>query len=102
MTGTWNETAAGRRTQGNAARRLVLTRILSATPANFYCPMLRQEGVFTGGDGAILGFVRHQRRGGTALVYLHGISSHAGWFDGPADKRCARGYDVLCLARKPG
>ena len=61
---------------------------------------VREESVYEGFDGAELGFVRHLGGGDTALVYLHGIQSHAGWFDGPADMLCAAGYDVYCLDRR--
>ena len=65
----------------------------------------RRELEFTGSGGATLGLVEHRLREGTtqgrtALIYLHGTSSHAAWFDGPADMLCARGYDVHCLDRR--
>ena len=56
--------------------------------------------MFAASDGAILGFVQHRLRRDTALVYLHGIESHAGWMDGPADMLCEKGYDVFCLDRR--
>jgi alpha-beta hydrolase superfamily lysophospholipase len=61
------------------------------------------EGVYTGSGGAQLGFVAYrkvQSAPGTALVYLHGIESHAGWFDAPARLLSARGYDAFCLDRR--
>jgi len=61
----------------------------------------RTEEVFRSeADGKELGFVAHRGKGRRAIVYLHGISSHAGWFDHAADLLCARGYDVFCLDRR--
>ena len=53
-------------------------------------------------DGKSLGYVQHQSRGKAtaALVYLHGISSHAGWFEQAGDLLCASGFDVFCLDRR--
>ena len=63
----------------------------------------RQELEFDLGSGGKLGYIRHHQPGkkaNTALVYLHGIESHGGWFDGPADLLCGQGYDVYCLDRR--
>jgi len=66
--------------------------------------VVREEAEYRGLDGATLGFVRYvneaDRRDGTAFVYLHGIQSHAGWFEGAAEGLCSRGYDVYCLDRR--
>ncbi len=35
-----------------------------------------------------------------AFVYLHGIESHAEWFDAPARLLCEQGYYVACLDRR--
>jgi hypothetical protein len=37
--------------------------------------------VYAASDGAALGYIRYDKPGAkTALVYLHGIESHSGWF----------------------
>ncbi len=52
-------------------------------------------------DGASLGYVSYSSPGArTALVYLHGIESHAGWFAKAATLLRDRGYDVYCLDRR--
>ena len=59
--------------------------------------------VFTSTDGAELGFVAYRQRdksATTALIYLHGIESHAGWFDCAARMLRDKGYDVFCLDRR--
>jgi acylglycerol lipase len=57
--------------------------------------------VYVAGDGAALGYVRYDKPGAkTALVYLHGIESHSGWFAEPATLLRDRGYDVYCLDRR--
>jgi alpha-beta hydrolase superfamily lysophospholipase len=63
----------------------------------------RVEGEWTGANDATLGYVAHRRRdhdAEVAIVYLHGIESHAGWFDHAGDLLAARGYDVFCLDRR--
>jgi alpha-beta hydrolase superfamily lysophospholipase len=62
----------------------------------------RSVAEYEAADGSVLGYVAHRGPGtrSTALVYLHGIESHAGWFDKAADLLCARGYDVYCLDRR--
>ena len=63
----------------------------------------RSELEFDPGGGGKLGYIRHHRPGrqaDVALVYLHGIESHAAWFDEPAELLCMRGYDVYCLDRR--
>ncbi len=61
---------------------------------------MEQEYLASHGDR--LGYIAHRPRkgNGTALVYLHGISSHAGWFDEAGDRLCALGYTVYCLDRR--
>lgn len=59
--------------------------------------------IYTADDGSELGYVAYEandppRR--TALIYLHGIESHAGWFDRAARLLAARGFDVFCLDRR--
>ncbi len=59
------------------------------------------EETFTAGDGAELGYVSYtSERASTALVYLHGIESHAGWFAIAAVLLRNEGYDVFCLDRR--
>jgi alpha-beta hydrolase superfamily lysophospholipase len=56
---------------------------------------------YAGSDGAALGYVRYDKPGArTALVYLHGIESHSGWFAKPAALLRDAGYDVFCLDRR--
>jgi acylglycerol lipase len=59
------------------------------------------NGVYAGSDGAALGYVRYEKPGAkTALVYLHGIESHSGWFGEAATLLRDHGYDVYCLDRR--
>ncbi|TDJ75981.1 MAG: alpha/beta fold hydrolase [Planctomycetota bacterium] len=52
-------------------------------------------------DGATLGYIAHLTADPkAALVYLHGIESHAGWFNAAADGLCGQGFDVYCLDRR--
>ena len=52
-------------------------------------------------DGSTLGYIAYTSpRASTALVYLHGIESHAGWFAQAANLLRAQGYDVFCLDRR--
>ena len=58
-------------------------------------------GQYTGSDGASLAYVSYTQTGAdTALVYLHGIESHAGWFALAADALRNQGFDVYCLDRR--
>ena len=58
-------------------------------------------GQYTGSDGASLAYVSYTQPGATtALVYLHGIESHAGWFALAGDGLRAKGFDVYCLDRR--
>jgi acylglycerol lipase len=57
--------------------------------------------VYTGSDGAVLGYIKYEKAGTKrALVYLHGIESHSGWFAQAATLLRDRGYDVYCLDRR--
>jgi alpha-beta hydrolase superfamily lysophospholipase len=59
------------------------------------------EKQFTTFDGATLGYISYKASGArTALVYLHGIESHAGWFAPAAARLRDLGYDVYCLDRR--
>jgi alpha-beta hydrolase superfamily lysophospholipase len=59
------------------------------------------DDVYTGIDGAALGYVRYDNPGAkTALVYLHGIESHSGWFAKAATLLRDQGYAVYCLDRR--
>jgi alpha-beta hydrolase superfamily lysophospholipase len=52
-------------------------------------------------DGNTLGYIAYTKPGATtALVYLHGIESHAGWFAQAANRLADRGYDVFSLDRR--
>jgi len=57
---------------------------------------------YDGAGGASLGYFRYLAAtgNGIAVVYLHGIESHAGWFGLAAERLRARGYDVFCLDRR--
>jgi alpha-beta hydrolase superfamily lysophospholipase len=58
-------------------------------------------GTYTGSDAASLAYVAYTQPGArTALVYLHGIESHAGWFAIAAGQLREQGFDVYCLDRR--
>jgi alpha-beta hydrolase superfamily lysophospholipase len=60
-----------------------------------------EVGIYLASAGASLAYVAYTQPGArTALVYLHGIESHAGWFALAADGLRERGYDVYCLDRR--
>jgi pimeloyl-ACP methyl ester carboxylesterase len=57
--------------------------------------------VYAASDGAALGYVRYDKPGAkTALIYVHGIESHSGWFAQAATQLRDRGYNVYCLDRR--
>jgi alpha-beta hydrolase superfamily lysophospholipase len=60
------------------------------------------EDTYVTADGAELGFLAYRRDepAGTAMIYIHGIESHAGWFDPAARALQRKGYDVFCLDRR--
>ncbi|MGH7795177.1 MAG: alpha/beta fold hydrolase [Candidatus Binatia bacterium] len=59
------------------------------------------DDVYATSDGAALGYVKYNKPGSkTALIYLHGIESHSGWFAKAATLLRDRGYDVYCLDRR--
>ncbi len=63
----------------------------------------RTQEVFNSFDGSSLAYLKHtnvNREAKIALVYLHGIESHAGWFDKAADLLAQRGYDIYCMDRR--
>ena len=63
--------------------------------------MSGELGEYRGSDGTSLAYVSYTQTGAdTALVYLHGIESHAGWFALAADALRKRGFDVYCLDRR--
>ena len=52
-------------------------------------------------DGDTLGYIAYTQPGSTtALVYLHGIESHAGWFAQAANRLTEHGYAVFSLDRR--
>jgi alpha-beta hydrolase superfamily lysophospholipase len=60
-----------------------------------------EEREFQTSDGRELGYIAYTAPGAdTALVYLHGVESHAGWFAQAAILLRERGYDVFCLDRR--
>lgn len=60
-----------------------------------------EEREFQTPDGRELGYIAYTAPGAdTALVYLHGVESHAGWFAQAAILLRERGYDVFCLDRR--
>lgn len=82
-------------------------RAIAAHPVDFYAPVhggvIRQEFEFGAADGVLLSYVLYRPRedsNGEAVVYLHGIESHVGWFEGPASLMAARGFHVYCLDRR--
>ena len=84
-------------TTGTASAAPDLERYLAASPGRAI------EGTYHGADGKELGFLgyRNARRlSDTALIYLHGIESHAGWFRFAAERLTAIGYDTYCLDRR--
>jgi pimeloyl-ACP methyl ester carboxylesterase len=59
------------------------------------------DDAYAGSDGAALGYVKYENPGAkTALIYLHGIESHSGWFAKAATLLRDRGYAVYCLDRR--
>ncbi|MCP3902397.1 MAG: alpha/beta hydrolase [Planctomycetes bacterium] len=78
----------------------------NATPLEFHVSddpgTQRRVETYTTGDDATLAYTAHSFVGGTgtAIVYLHGIESHGGWFEHAADLLCGRGFDVYCLDRR--
>jgi len=71
---------------------------------NQYVPapsLAGEERDFQASDDTTLGYIAYTTPGAdTALVYLHGIESHAGWFAQAATLLQERGYDVFCLDRR--
>ena len=61
-----------------------------------------QLALYAGAGGAELGYFEYRAEpgNGVAVVYLHGIESHAGWFGLAAERLRARGYDVFALDRR--
>jgi len=60
-----------------------------------------EEREFQTPDGRELGYIAYTAPGAdTALVYLHGVESHAGWFAQAAILLRERGYNVFCLDRR--
>ncbi len=58
-------------------------------------------GEYASSEGANLAYVAYtQPVARTALVYLHGIESHAGWFALAAEHLHQQGFDVYCLDRR--
>ena len=56
---------------------------------------------YAASEGANLAYVSYTGSGArTALIYLHGIESHAGWFAIAAGLLRERGYDVYLLDRR--
>ena len=62
-----------------------------------------RDGVYLGANGTELGFLGYLAESAdnrVALVYFHGIESHAGWFDQAARILQGTGIDVFCLDRR--
>lgn len=58
---------------------------------------------YAAADGCELAYRRHRAAPSSrsvALIYLHGIESHAGWFHDAASLLKEHGYDVFCLDRR--
>lgn len=62
----------------------------------------RQEQTYEAPDGQELGYFLHKSATptNTAVVYLHGIASHAGWFSLSAVRLAEKGMDVYSLDRR--
>ena len=59
--------------------------------------------LYTGTEGVQLGYHAYRAEANqarTALIYLHGIESHAGWFHYSARMLSAEGFDVFALDRR--
>lgn len=65
---------------------------------------LPQVATFRAADGRELAYLAYHPADAAAdapaFVYLHGIESHAGWFDAAARGFNARGFPVFCLDRR--
>ncbi len=73
-----------------AGRQYVLEPSLSGSEEEFHTD-----------DGKTLGYISYTAPAAkTAVVYLHGIESHAGWFAQAATLLRDQGYDVFCLDRR--
>lgn len=57
---------------------------------------------YQGADGRELAYVQYpgEKRQNLAFVYLHGVESHAGWFNAVAEQLSQRGYDLYALDRR--
>lgn len=56
---------------------------------------------YSASSGGSLAYIAYTKPGArTALVYLHGIESHAGWFAIAASQLQQRNFDVFCLDRR--
>lgn len=88
---------------GCASSGSVNLRYESSKPLPEVLDTREYQNTFLAGDGKELGYVHYTTPGASsdiALVYLHGIESHAGWFKMAAEKLHERGYDVYCLDRR--
>ncbi len=68
-----------------------------------YPETVRRVKIYTSFDNSELAYIEHSRttqRSKAAIVYLHGIESHAGWFREAADRLALKGYDIFCLDRR--
>lgn len=80
------------------------TRVIS-TPNRNPCSVTTERSIrsYTGADGKELDYIvylPHPASKRVAFVYLHGIESHAGWFDLAANLLETEGYPVYCLDRR--
>ncbi len=82
-------------------------RRIEMVPVDFYeqhAPdVVFEEKEYRAADGARLSYAHYRPAAGTAdvaVVYLHGIESHVGWFEGPARLMAEDGFDVYCLDRR--
>lgn len=58
---------------------------------------------FVASDGRELGYIHYKSASGesdVAVVYLHGIESHSGWFHLASQRLQQKGYDVYCMDRR--
>lgn len=86
-----------------SAREVALTE-----PIDYYTPVqatsvVQHARLYTALDGAQLGYFEFLPAGKpnrTSIIYLHGIESHAGWFEETAYLLAERGYTVYALDRR--
>lgn len=92
---------------GGCAWPKVDSGFTSQQPVDFFRPVAtevkREIKDYPASGHARLGYFHYQPlrySDSIGIIYLHGIESHAGWFEGPAYRLAALGYDVYSLDRR--